>query len=85
MDKPTTLDPLPRYTDGERRSASYRDEQGLLGIKIRRPEVLQEWPQAAGAPFLTFGEGAAYEAGSTDGPRSFAAVAWVCRGVVQPS
>jgi hypothetical protein len=32
MDKPTTLDPLPRYTDGERRSASYRDEQGLPGV-----------------------------------------------------
>jgi hypothetical protein len=25
---------------------------------------------------------AAYEAGEPDGPRSFAAVAWACRGVV---
>lgn len=28
---------------------------------------------------------AAYEAGRPDGPRSFAAVAWACRGVVPPS
>jgi hypothetical protein len=30
------LDPHPRYTDGDRRSASYRDEQGLLvpGIRV---------------------------------------------------
>lgn len=28
---------------------------------------------------------AAYEAGQPDGPRSFAAVAWACRGVVPPS